>query len=359
MTLNSYCRLKIWLLSLVLLAQIPCQSSQSRQESEDSIFQKGMAFPTWRAEQYCGASSDQSLRILAQSTCTEYVQLVSTWYQEHRFSNAMHPEYTGNTAQMECLRHAIHTAQTLGLRVMLKPHVDGANGDWRGTFQPENPEIWFLNYSEMVMTFAQLAQEEHVDILSIGCEFVELTTPGYTQAWKELTQKVKNVYDGPLIYAANWGRESQQIEFWDVLDFIGIDAYFELTEKIDPSLDELLAAWTPHVSEIESLYQAWQKPIVITEIGYRSLDGANRRPWDWEASGVVDLAEQSLCYQAVIQVFGEKPWFDGIYWWNWEPDPLLGGTTDNGYTPQGKPAEAIIKRWYCGDNMRKKGNIRR
>jgi hypothetical protein len=83
------------------------------------------------------------------------------------------------------------------------------------------------------------------------------------------------------------------------------------------------------------------------------------RPWDWEASGEVDLAEQALCYQAVIRVFGEKPWFNGIYWWNWEPNPLLGGKADNGYTPQGKPAEVILNRWYCGDRLRKKGIVRR
>ncbi len=347
------------LLFILLIWQIPCLSSQPRQKSVNTPLQKGMAFPTWIAGQYCTASSDESLRILAQTTCTEYVQLVPTWYQEERFSNEVHPDYEGNTARMDCLRHAIHTARNLGLMVMLKPHVDASSGDWRGTFQPENPETWFSNYTEMTKTFAQLAQEENVDIFSVGCEFVELTTSDYTLAWKELIQEVREVYDGPLIYAANWGRESQQVEFWDALDFIGIDAYFELTDKADPTMDELLEAWMPYVSEVESFHQVWQKPVVITEIGYRSLDGTNMRPWDWEASGEVDLAEQASCYQAVIRVFGEKPWFKGIYWWNWEPNPLLGGTSDNGYTPQRKPAEVILNRWYCGDSLRKKGIVRR
>jgi hypothetical protein len=235
---------KVCLLFILILWQIPCLSSQSRQESEDTTFQKGMAFPTWIAGQYCTAPSGESLRILAQTTCTEYVQLVPSWYQEDRFSNAMHPDYEGMTARMDCLRHAIHTARNFGLKVMLKPHVDASSGDWRGTFQPENPEAWFSNYTEMTKTFAQLAQEEKVDIFSVGCEFVELTSSDYTLAWKELIQEVWEVYDGPLIYAANWGRESQQVEFWDALDFIGIDAYFELTDKADPTMDELLEAWT-------------------------------------------------------------------------------------------------------------------
>jgi hypothetical protein len=49
----------------------------------------------------------------------------------------------------------------------------------------------------------------------------------------------------------------------------------------------------------------------------------------------------------VIKTFKEKSWFRGIYWWNWEPDPVRGGSFDNGYTPQGKPAEKIVMRWYC------------
>lgn len=88
-------------------------------------------------------------------------------------------------------------------------------------------------------------------------------------------------------------------------------------------MDELLEAWIPYVLEVESFHQSWQKPVVITEIGYRSLDGANMRPWDWE------------------------------------PYPSLGGTDDIEYTPQRKPTEAILKMWYGRDSLRKKGIVRR
>lgn len=359
MSLKSCLSLKVWILFIFLLGMIPCLPSQSLKESEDPPFQKGMAFPTWVAEQYCTASSDESLRILAQTTCTEYVQLVPTWYQEDRISDVMGPDYGGNTARMDCLRHTIQTARNLGLKVMLKPHVDATNGDWRGTFWPENPEIWFNHYTAMLETYARVAQEEEVEIFCVGCEFVELTTSDFTHAWEDLIQEVRNVFNGPLIYAANWGRESLQVQFWDVLDFIGIDAYFELTDTSDPTLEELLTAWIPYITDIETVYLTWQKPIVFTEIGYRSMDGTNRRPWDWEASGEVDLQEQAMCYHAVIQACGDKAWFNGIYWWNWEPDPTLGGPTDSYYTPQGKPAEVILKRWYCEESTTKKGSVRR
>ncbi|MGD8539591.1 MAG: hypothetical protein PVI66_12825 [Candidatus Aminicenantes bacterium] len=334
-------------------------ATQSVQRPEELAFQKGMAFPTWLAEQYGTLASDESLSILTQTTCTDWVQLVPTWYQNDRDSNGMFPNYEGQTATKESLKHAIQTSHTLGLKVMLKPHVDALSGDWRGTFKPEDSEVWFDNYTDMMMIFAKIARDDGVEILSIGCEFVELTSAEYTLDWRKLIQAIRNVYDGPLVYAANWGREALQVEFWDDLDFIGIDSYFELTNKTDPNLDELLAAWTPYLFQIESIHQTWHKPILLTEIGYRSIDGANMRPWDWEIPGELDLLEQALCYQAVIRAFGEKSWLHGIYWWNWEPDISLGGPIDRGYTPFGKPAEIILKEWYCGENIGKKGQSRR
>ncbi len=334
-------------------------ATQSFQQPAESEFQKGMAFPTWIADQYGTLTSDESLSILSQATCTEWVQLVPSWYQNDRYSNRMFPDYDGQTATMESLTHAIKTSHTLGLKVMLKPHVDALSGDWRGTFQPEDPEVWFDNYTDMMMIYAKTARDEGVEILSVGCEFVDLTTPENSLNWRTLIQTIGNVYDGSLVYAANWGREALQVEFWDDLDWIGIDSYFELTNNTNPTLDELIAAWAPYLAEIESIHQAWHKPVLLTEIGYRSIDGANMRPWDWEIPGDLDLSEQALCYQAVIRAFEDKSWFRGVYWWNWEPDISLGGPTDRGYTPYGKPAELILKEWYCGEAIGKKGRSRR
>jgi hypothetical protein len=345
---------------LVLLTGLTIYlATQSIQRSEELGFQKGMAFPTWIAEQYGTASSDESLDILARTTCTEWVQLIPSWYQDDRYSNRMFPDYEDRTASIGSLKHVIQTSHNLGLKVMLKPHVDAFSGDWRGTFQPEVPEIWFEDYKNMMLVYAKIAQAESVEIFSIGCEFVGLTTAEYSPDWRRVIQAIRNVYAGQLVYAANWGREALQVGFWDELDFIGIDAYFELTNKTDPEIDELLAAWAPYLTQMESIYQTWQKPVLLTEIGYRSIDGANMRPWDWENPGELDLSEQALCYQAVIGAFELKAWFSGIYWWNWEPDLSLGGPSDKGYTPFGKPAEMVLKKWYCGEDLGKKGRSRR
>ncbi len=75
-------------------------------------------------------------------------------------------------------------------------------------------------------------------------------------------------------------------------------------------------------------------------------------PWDWQIGGTVDLQEQADCYQAAFESLNRQPWFGGIYWWSWSPDPYEGGPADDGYTPHNKPAEDVLRAWLGG--LRKK-----
>jgi hypothetical protein len=82
---------------------------------------------------------------------------------------------------------------------------------------------------------------------------------------------------------------------------------------------------------------------VFTEIGYRSLDGTNRAPWDFQASAPVDPGEQADCYTAAYEVWSREPWMLGLFWWSWRvPAP---GPGDTDYDPRGKPAETVIRAW--------------
>ena len=37
---------------------------------------------------------------------------------------------------------------------------------------------------------------------------------------------------------------------------------------------------------------------------------------------------------------------DGVAFWDWSSNPNAGGTSDTDYTPQGKPAEQVMKQWF-------------
>jgi len=109
---------------------------------------------------------------------------------------------------------------------------------------------------------------------------------------------------------------------------------------------ELLNAWRKWKQGIEQIHNFTGKEIVFTEIGYRSIDGCNRDPWNWQRHGKIDLQEQADCYEAAFKTFWDEQWFKGFYWWMWEPDPGVGGADDDGYTPYKKPAEDVLKAYY-------------
>ena len=50
-----------------------------------------------------------------------------------------------------------------------------------------------------------------------------------------------------------------------------------------------------------------------------------------------------MCFEAFIAVWDKHPQLEGVYFYEWWGK---GGETDTHYTPKGKPAEKVIRRWY-------------
>jgi hypothetical protein len=309
-------------------------------------FQKGMTYATWNADALGRAASDASLHQLA-DTNTEWVAFVPTWYQAHYNSTEIGP--AAKTPTDESLIHAIQQAHDLGLKVMLKPHVDlsdDAGISWRGEIEFPNAEgweAWFQSYESFILHYAQLARDQGVDLLCVG---TELTSSVWHEAsWRAVVAKVRSVYEGPLTYAANWNEEYQLVKFWDALDYAGLDPYFPLSEQDRPMLEEIKAGWQPHLAEIERWQQQIRKPVIFTELGYKSIQGAARRPWE-DAIGPADVELQRDCYQAALETFWDRPWFSGVYWWHWGTHEKMGGPEHQGFTPQNKPAQAVVTEWF-------------
>ena len=57
--------------------------------------------------------------------------------------------------------------------------------------------------------------------------------------------------------------------------------------------------------------------------------------------------EQALCYESFIRTWSSEAAVGGIVWWEW--DLSEGGDKDYNYTPKGKPAEKILRKWYADD----------
>jgi hypothetical protein len=113
---------------------------------------------------------------------------------------------------------------------------------------------------------------------------------------------------------------------------------------------------------------------VFTELGYTSRDYTAREPWlicappgtapptgdlafaerarrshivlgsNGQCSPNADL--QGRCYEAALRVWANASGMQGMFWWSWLPYADAGGECSTDFTPQNKPAEAVLARWY-------------
>jgi hypothetical protein len=348
--MKTHIKLTLCILSLLLGA---CCPNPTAIPDVPDDFQKGLNYTAWAREQLSTPESDHSLKKLA-ATGANWVAIVVFGYQQTYTSNTVTRDPSRTPADEE-LVHAIATAHDLGLKVMLKPHVDlrDDRDHWRGNigeaFTSEAQwRAWFESYSAFINHYAKLAQTHSVDQFCVGTELVG--TSHREADWRKVVAGVRERFAGPITYAGNHGTEDVGIAWWDAVDFIGIDAYYVLTDKTDPTLDELKAAWVDmgYVETMAGLAEKYDRPVLITEIGYRSADGTIKTPWDWDDLPL-DLQEQADAYQAAMDVMWGQPWLAGIYWWNWEVNPQKGGLEDKGYSPHGKPAEDVLRVYYGGE----------
>ena len=316
---------------------------------------KGMTVNAWSAEAYNTSDYDQSITNLS-NIRANWVLFTIFWFMESPTSADIHPRYDLYSASNSSLIHAIQKAHELGMKVALKPMVDVIGGTWRGQINPSNWTTWFTNYRHFIQDFAELAEANGVELYVVGTELK--SSQQYQSSWRQVISETRTVFSKNLTYAANWDSYSTtQVRFWDALDFVGVDAYFPLTNSFNPSVSQLKNGWSNSppgwwgagrnwTNELYSTHTATGKQIVFTEIGYVSKNGTNMYPWDWNVSTTLDLQEQADCYQAALDVFKDKSWFSGWFWWNWETDPDAGGPSEMHYTPQNKPAETVLYQYY-------------
>ncbi len=318
-------------------------------------FQKGLSFAAWWAGQYQEPGAALSLAAL-QETGANWISLIVTAYQEHYDSTTI--DYSSpHTPTDADLVHVIALAHRMGLKVMLKPHLDLADeavsGKWRGDigsgFVGEDQwAAWFESYEAFIEHYAELAQAHGVEQFCIGTEL--LGTTHRAAEWRKIAADVRAVYGGPIVYAALHSGEEREITWWDAVDLIGVDAYYPLNHDpaLHPTVEQLEPSWGEPKTVLAGLYAAYGKKIIFTEIGYRSHHGCSVHPWDSLAQSEIDDAEQAHAYEAAFrQVYGQ-PWLGGMFWWSWYADRFKSGPCDDSYSPLDKPAEDVIRAWYGG-----------
>ena len=306
---------------------------------------RGVSYVSYTPNGYFSAISKSSLNAL-KSTGANSVALIVFWKLDTHTSNTVYPDPNATPTDAAVIA-AINDIHARGMRVMLKLHL--VYGDHYGDIEPTDPAAWFASYATMCDHYAQIAQANGVELFCVGSELNGLDTSNYS-LWSTLISGVRAIYSGPLTYAALfWNDLYSQVPFWGLLDYVGIDAYFPLSSAQTPSVADLVTGWSSYndgttvhnwTQEIETLQATVNKPVIFTEIGYRSADYAAKQPSNDSVEPYNGLG-QANCYTAALQVFANKPWFAGIFWWGWSPENA-GGAGNTGFTPQNKPAQSVL-----------------
>ena len=275
------------------------------------------------------------------------VLLSVSGYMEHATTQSIYIDARKVPAP-EDFKAIIRLARDLGLQTVVMPIVllrNPRGSEWRGVIEPPDWDDWWEQYTEFVFYFADIAREAPADALIVGSELV--STEKSTARWVKLIEAVRpRFYGGKLGYSANWDHY-RPVEFWDQLDFIGMTSYFTLADKKEPTIEEIVKKWEPIRRDILAWQRRIGKPILLTEVGWCSQEGAAMAPWNYyqnQKATSAALEEQRRLYEAFLRAWANTPELLGVIWWEWAATD--GGTDDYGYSPKHKPAEQVLRRWF-------------
>lgn len=242
------------------------------------------------------------------------------------------------------LQAAIKYAHDYGLKIILKPQVL-VKGSWAGAIDHEQPQqwkTWFDTYSRHLLEYARFASDQGVDAFVIG---TELARAGEQVDWSGLIRRVRSVYRGKVTYAAHNVDGIKSFRHWHELDAVSLTLYPSL--GVSGEKGEMQRYVEAAVEELKQTVQNMNQPVWVLEVGMPSARGSSSKPWEWQRlmHAQVDLALQKNALDIWLKAL-DRPWVDGVFIWVWYSDSGSGGGRNTDYTPQHKPAESIIRRYW-------------
>ncbi|MDX2113677.1 MAG: glycoside hydrolase TIM-barrel-like domain-containing protein [Alphaproteobacteria bacterium] len=305
------------------------------------------------------------------------------------------PQYGGTPDDDSLIRYATEL-RARGYKILFYPLIfmDTTGKPWRGELTGSAADVssFFTKtegYNDFILHYASL-MAPYVDAFSIGSEMKGLTkvtnTPGVYPAVSQLATLAANVKsivgtEVKVTYAADWSEYHSTIGGWyhmdplwasSSIDFIGIDAYFPLTDS--PSsvydVDAIKAGWVsgegydwfysdtartiqtplapayawknlswfwnnPHVNPggASTPWVPQSKTIWFTEYGFPSVDCATNQPnvfYDptsvssalpYFSRGRIDFRAQRAGLIATEQQWKNSAMVERLFVWTWDARP--------------------------------------
>jgi hypothetical protein len=338
------------LMAVVLFAGLVSLGSPKISFSSPILSQiKSVWYLGWDKNTYAGTNTALELAELKRRLNINTVGLIVPLFQESQRATNPHRDPTRTPSDAQ-LRRVIDQAHARGLQVILLPYLLSDDGHWVGTLAPTNVAQWFRRWRTLLNQYAELAQATKTEILLIGWELETLLPE--IEEWKKAIAEVRERFGGLLSYTTNFWADPDEYQRvldwspWEQLDFVGLSAYFELSRKEDPTVEELRQAWHADVhgqdliSDMAQLSETFGRCMVLWELGYESKAGTTQRPWDFLTPGPESEAEQSNAFLAAFQELGNESWLAGYSVWS----QGMGLTkTSTGYDILGKLAELTVR----------------
>lgn len=302
------------------------------------------------------------------------------------------PIYGGTTSDDSILRY-LEELNRRGLKIMFYPmlFVDKLDKPWRGHIcgNAEDVERFFNKkggYNHFILHYARLVKGK-VDAFLIGSEFKKITSirdkdgsyPA-VRCFIDLARQVKEILgnDVQVSYAADWSEYHHDDkgyyhmdDLWSskYIDFVGIDAYFPITENSNEFLneEEVIDGWdsgelydyyyegdkkidlSPKYA-LKNIEYWWSnyhfnpgnnktkwspksKKVWFTEFGFPSVDGCTNQPnvfFDPEAfdgglpknsKGTIDFHSQRVAINATLKKWEGSDIVENLFLWTWDARP--------------------------------------
>lgn len=343
---------RIWLsiLSTVLVSGVLGIGLIGHASAAASNWQRSVMIQSRYSTDFASSSFDQSVNN-AINDGANYIVLVVSIHQSNIYSTDVAPG--GDTPTDGALAAGIAYIHSKGAHAVINIHDDPYDGQWRADINPSDRATWFQNYGNELNHYAALAQSTGTEEFVLGTELSHMTSADYnasnTGYWDTMIQNVRNFYGGKLTYSAQhdgYLSDLQGIGFWSKLDYIGISAYYGL--GYDNSVSSIEAQWANwNNSSVGPIASRYGKPVLFTEVGYVTTSNALGDPGSaYGQGGGYDPTTQANAYTALFQYWNNYSYFAGTAMWDWSSDPSAGGAGNTDYTPQGKPAEQVMKQYF-------------
>jgi hypothetical protein len=243
------------------------------------------------------------------------------------------------------LAHIIRQAHKLGLHAIVDPHIQipGGKPDDVHMASDKDWAAWFHHYEQALVGLAAVAADERAEALVIG---TDLDRTVARPEWQDLIARLRRVYRGRLVYAAQGSAGVAQVPFWNQLDAVGVTLFPMLDAEGNPA--KWRAALADERNRLVAQARQAKRPLYIAELGFRAEPGATAQA----ASGAtpppsIDEATQAHALAAWLAELSD-PVIHTVLIWRWN-----NAAQDDGFIAQGgKIARAMAKRWHaCNRTM--------